>query len=275
MRASVALHLFGIVALLFASGCTAGVATLQPATVRGAGEVEASAGLAVHVPVENTAALLKTAIDGVKNNYATNPNYAPTESDRAAFGKAAVGLFFNPPAAQTEFAGRVGVGKKIDLGIRLSGRALHLQGKWQFLDGSASKGWDGALVLGAFGQVYSTDVTVSDFTVASYATSHIGGDASVLFGKKYGDYGFFWAGPRYQIQRTAAAITVLNGVGLDVSTGSHLFGAVVGGAVGYKYVYFMAELTGGYVACKPEVLGTTYNVGGTLLVPAFGLLGRF
>jgi hypothetical protein len=37
----------------------------------------------------------------------------------------------------------------------------------------------------------------------------------------------------------------------------------------------MAELTGGYVACKPEVLGTTYNVGGTLLVPAFGLLGRF
>ena len=55
----------------------------------------------------------------------------------------------------------------------------------------------------------------------------------------------------------------------------HHAGAFVGGAVGYKYVFFMAELTAMYAFESPEIMGERVNIGGPVVMPSIGIMARF
>jgi hypothetical protein len=261
--------------VVLTTGCASGVATLQPASVLPAGKFEASAGMAVHVPVENTVRIVEDAVNTVKSRYEGDASYKPTADDEKAIIQSGAAMIFNPIAVQNEFAARVGVGANFDVGLRLSGKSYHAQGKYQFLRAEDS-GWDASIVGDLHYLSASTAFSVAGYNFAEFKTHRFGTNVSMLFGKKFNDIGYFWTGPRYQLDHTSFDVEIMNGKGsAGVSANGQLFGAVVGGAVGYKWIYFMTEITGGYVYSRPEIVGTKLNTGGLLLVPAFGLLGRF
>ncbi len=193
-------------------------------------------------------------------------------------------LALDPPSAAGELQGRYGVADSIDVGVRFATSAtVRLDGRWQFLksgapDGSGFAGSAG-VGLGYYAKSFEIPNHDIELLVGVADLKRVELDAPILFGWS-GPIGHFWFGPKFVVNRYWADVTLafLQTPIVDgTATGTNVFyGGQLGGAVGYKYVWFGAELSIMQLSSSGRVDSSAYNsdlsFGGLVLYPAVGII---
>jgi hypothetical protein len=280
------------VASLLSSGCGTTLSTLQPAEPMKPGHIQANVATTVNVPASRIVAAVDVA-DDLARRYASDPGYTPTLEEQRRAVAAATGLGLSSPGPNNDLMLRVGVLKDFDAGIRWSGLAAHIDGKYRFLggapeaEGEAAKtfreemgpekdaGFQGAVSLGLSRSLYSGFVfDALDFLdVGGYSRWNL--EIPVIFGKGLGNLGHVWFGPKYVFSSYSIDASLRNVGAASTTSGSiHHLGAFGGIAVGYKVVFFVAELTIMKMFAEPEIFGQKTDLGGIVVVPAGGLMLR-
>ncbi len=194
-------------------------------------------------------------------------------------------VLLNLPSVAYELQGRYGLADRLDLGLRLAlPGAIRLDGRYQIIRLQDSS-FAGSVGLGL--TYYSFEIPVPypiDQVIEIDDFTRFELDVPVLFGWS-GEIGHFWFGPKLVFASFSTAMSAdLFGAQLElasVSGTSFYYGLQVGGAIGYKYVWFAAELTIAGVSGSADVevpaLGFTRSpsFGGAVIYPAFGLLVQF
>lgn len=267
-----ALLLLASALALSSTGCSTALSTMQPVEPMAPGHVHASGGMTVNVPVSR----IVSAVDATASmgeQFVRDTSYVPSEEDRRKTLAAATGLALASPGVNHDFMLRVGAFKNFDVGLRYSGLAAHIDGKYRFF--GDEKGWQGAASLGISKALYSgfafdalEFVKIDDF-------SRWNVELPILFGRRLDDFGHVWMGPKY-VYSHYTVDAAFQSVGLvDSTSGSiHHLGAFCGAALGYKYVFAFAEMSAAWMFAEPTILGQKVDLGGLVVVPAGGLMLR-
>lgn len=277
---------------LAASGCATTLSTLQPAEPMKPGHVQANAAMNVNVPASRIVDAVDVAED-LASRYARDPGYVPTTEEQRRALAAGVGLGLSSPGPNQDFMLRVGLFRNFDAGLRWSGLAAHVDGKYRFMggdpppkDGEARSftdelgpekdgGLQGSISIGLSKTLYSGFVfdALDYLQIGDYSRYNL--EVPVIFGTALKDYGHVWFGPKYVLSRYSVDASLRNvGVVPETSGTIHHLGAFGGVAVGYKVVFFVAELTVMKMFAEPTVFGQPTDLGGIVVVPAGGLMLR-
>lgn len=262
---------------LFAAGCGPMLSTMTPAQVTPHRSVRASAGAGVTVPVGQLVDALDT-VTTLATRVSNGQSLTAAEQDTLA--SQAVGLVFSPPSFSYEFQARYGFLPRWDAGLRLVGANVRADARFQVLDTQRGAPLDlsvgAGLSLGftglSLGSVVGSVIAIDDYRLFTV-------DVPVLAGWS-GRFGHVWFGPKVVLGlhstgmsvRVASAETRV----LDVSGTTFHYGAQLGGAVGYRWIWLAAELSilgmnGSAAITWP---GGTYapTFGGVVVAPSFGVL---
>lgn len=258
--------------LAFATGCSTTISTLQPAETVGRNKWHVGVAQDVSIPVGRVTSVTSTGATTAAKILADS-SYKPTDQDRREILDAGLGLMLNPPGTTPDVMVRYGFVDGFDAGVRYSGTQVHLDAKAQFL--TTADGWAGSVSIGYSRHLYSSTVfdVLEVLDVISFQRHNL--ELPVQFGHRLGDYGHLWMGAKY-IGSYYRMDSALAGVGLPSTAGlMHYVGLNSGIALGYKYVFAMAELTAMEMIAKPEVFGQPVDIGGLVIMPAVGVMARF
>jgi hypothetical protein len=193
-----------------------------------------------------------------------------------------------PLASRTELSGRYGVADGFDVGLHLGVGSRSVDAGWQLFGPRerALEGWAGTLLVGvgtrsvgAFGDVIER-VLRGDAGVTEY-------QAAFIAGRHWAEVAHLYAGMRYTLSRwrlsVAPNLPILYDGGerveslLDTDTRGviHTPGAVVGGALGYRYLYVGAELNVLVTTGSARVLARERDLSGVGLMPALYVFSQF
>ncbi|MBI5513794.1 MAG: hypothetical protein HY909_08495 [Deltaproteobacteria bacterium] len=272
----------GLWALGGAAGCGPVLSTMTPARVLEPRGFQFNAGGSASVPLGQ----LVTVVDGANSAIrAVETGGSLTDAQVNELATNAVGLVLSPPSVTPEFQLRLGLGYRLEAGLRSTSGAWRLDGRWQFLDRSvapldASVGV--GLSYGAAGFSLANDIVKLD----DYRQFAV--EVPVLFGWS-GQFGHFWFGPKLMFSTASVGLGLnlndMNGDGqrdtrlFDASVRNIHYGLQVGGALGYRWLFATFELTvAGLSARGSLALGagapTALSYGGLVLAPAFGVMLR-
>lgn len=104
-------------------------------------------------------------------------------------------------------------------------------------------------------------------------------EVPLYFSAEFGEVFKLYGASKYLFSRTTMDAKLVGifqeaseRAGYDFSLPSkvdmHFFGGTVGVALGYRWVHFLLEITGGYTLCRPVVFGQERDLGGVTLYPA-------
>ncbi len=289
-------HILVVLALLLGTGCASNLSTLQTARPLARGQLHVSVGAGAFVPLGQIAEVVDIGIDQSDNLLDAADSGEPVQisvEEQQRMLTAGIALAVAPPGGLTEFMIRAGVLDNFDVGLRYSGISLRLDGKYRFFHRGGGeevpelrrRSFDMALGVGVARHFFKSPaldllklVEIDDF-------SRYDVEVPLYLSADYGDIFKLYAAPKYVYSRTSMdqKLIALAEEGSGGSGGqvllpsrvhSHFAGSTVGFAVGYKYVHFYAELTGGYTFCRPLVLGEQRNLGGVTFYPAVGVAYR-
>ncbi|NBD11034.1 MULTISPECIES: hypothetical protein [Corallococcus] len=271
-------------------GCATPLSTMQTAKTLSPGQVQVTGSMGVFIPVGTLATVVDVGIDqGREAKRAVDEGrpYTLTEEDQQRLLTAGLALVVAPPGTNPELMVRVGVLDGLDLGGRYSGNSLRFDGKARLAHGGGDsrRSYDLALGLGVSKHLFS------GAALDVLEVVHLGDfdrwdvEVPLYLSAEYGDVFKLYGAPKYVFSHTRMdpqLVDISQGgtpvTGFDVSlpteVNSHFVGSTVGFAVGYRYVHFYAELTGGYVFCKPNVFGARRDLGGLTFLPSIGLAFR-
>jgi hypothetical protein len=258
-------------------GCGPILSTMTPAQVTPHRSVRAAAGAGVGVPVGQIIEAIDT-VTTLAGRVSRGENLSA--ADQNALTSQAAGLVFSPPTFSYEFQARYGFHPRWDAGLRLVGSNVRADARYQLLSTERGDALDlsvgAGLGLGltglSLGGVFDSVITIDDYRVFTV-------DVPVLAGWS-GRFGHFWFGPKVVAGFHATGMSVRVSSSelrvLDVSGTTFHYGAVVGGAVGYRWVWVAFELS---------VLGMNGNAnitwpggsfaptfGGVVFAPSFAVL---
>lgn len=271
------LALAGLVVL---SGCAPALSTMTPAETTPARHVRGSVGIGVSVPTGTLGTLFGDAEDlahrAVAREMLTDAQKRTLISDTAA-------ILFNPPSVSFEVQGRYGISRRFDVGFRFATGALRLDGR--FLALPPDNGRIGISVGIGLGY-YALEIPVPSpldeiIEIDDFTRYEI--DLPLLAGWTW-RFGHLWFGPKlvYTHYSTAMRATFpfdSSMLSADVGGSSFYYGAQIGGAVGYRYVWLAAELSlmGVTGSATLEGFGEKLDVsfGDFVLYPAVALLVQF
>lgn len=263
---------FGLVALLSLCGCSTALSTHQPAHTLQPGQMHLGAAMNVTIPTSRMLDAISTGYDVSRS--VTREGRTPNEAEQRQLFEAGAGLALQAPGVQNDFQFRYGLVKNFDAGLRYSGTGLHIDGKYQFMH--TASGWDGALSVGLSRQLFSGLVfdLLDAVDVKDFSRTNL--EVPLLFGRKFGEVGFFWAGPKYIGSHYSLDAKLQQAGVVNQSSGLfHYVGAVGGISVGYKYVWAYAELTMMQAFAEADILGSSVNIGGFIVAPSAGVMARF
>jgi hypothetical protein len=253
-------------------GCTTTLSTMQPAAALKKGDYHAAVGTGGNLapgPIVDAFKTAKSIADDVNNGV------QPDAQDEQDFLTAALAIALNPPGVENEFAFRYGLGGGFDLGLRYTINSIQLEGKYQFLD-EGPGGWAGSIGLGFGHHIFAGPVfDVLEFLqIDEFSRNDI--SVPLMFGRQPNDYVQYWLGPKYIASRYKidAIFEATNAVENEAGAMQY-FGGTAGFALGYRYVWFMAELTVMNLIFNANVLGEDRDLGGVVIYPAGGLMVRF
>ena len=263
------------VSLLAAAGCSAGLATMQPAQTLPKGGWHAGAGVNVQIPVTRTLEVLDAAQD-IDDSYVKNPDYTPTEEEQHRYQDAMLGLALSAPGATVDLMLRHGFARRFDAGVRFTTTAVHADGKYQFLGEGDGSGWDGAISLGYAHHLFDSLVfdVLEHLGIDDFAREDL--QIPLIFGRRMGQWGFLWGGPKYVLTYYAVDARIANAAEVESTEGFvHYVGGFAGVALGWRWVHAIAELTVMDLIAKPTIAGREVDVGGIIVVPSLGLMARW
>jgi hypothetical protein len=276
-------------ALALAPGCATTLSTMQTARTLAPGQVQVSGGMGVFLPVGNLIRVVDTGKDQgreARDAVEEGRPYTLSEEAQQKLLTAGVSLMVAPPGANPELMVRVGVVDRVDVGLRYSGISLRADAKVQlFHGGDDARSYDVALGLGAARHFFSSPVLDVLEVVEMGDFSRYDVEVPLYVSVDFGDIFKLYGAPKYVYSHTRLDARLVDysqqgkpvsgfDASLPATVGSHFVGSTVGMALGYRYVYLFAELTGGYVSCKPNLFGAERQLGGVTFYPAFGLAVR-
>jgi hypothetical protein len=200
---------------------------------------------------------------------------------------AGMALGTSPPGAVNEFMGRIGVVENLEVGLRYSGISLRLDGKYRLYHRDTpspetplfDRSTDIALGVGVSRHIFKSPafdvlelVEVADF-------SRYDLEVPLYLSLEWGPILKLYGAPKYVFSHTKfdeklVGYTSQTEYTLPARVNSHFVGTTVGAAVGYKWAFLFAELTGGYTFCTPRIFGVERDLGGVTLYPLLGLAIR-
>jgi hypothetical protein len=264
---------------LAATGCAPSLATMQPARVGPQGSVQVTAAMEVAIPtgtISRTLDVATTISDRALNGDPIS------EADRQQLFTAAVNVLASPPSLSPLFAVAYAVRDRIEVGLRYAGQGWRLGARYQPLrheDGPFD------LVVGAGVARSAYKIPLAEFIsvleVDDFTRWTI--DVPVTVGASRSWFRT-WIGPKLVYSRfdTAVRLVIPNEVPEVVSFDGHstFIGGVGGVALGYRNLFFGIELTVGRLSGSTATALSTAgvlrsaDVGGTVVYPAFGLMGE-
>ena len=233
-----------LAALAFIAGCGPILSTMTPAQVTPHRSFRATAGAGTTIPVGQIVDAIDTATT-LATRVANHETL--TAQEQNTLTEQAVGLVISPPTFSYELQVRYGFLRRWDAGLRLVGPNVRLDARYQFLSTENGAPLDmsvgAGLALGftslSLGSVLDSVIKVDDYRVFTF-------DVPLLAGWS-GRFGHFWFGPKLVVTSTGTGMSV--GVSstetrvLDVSGTPVHYGGLVGGAVGYRWVWLAFELS--------------------------------
>ncbi|MFO0608356.1 MAG: hypothetical protein U0324_34640 [Polyangiales bacterium] len=259
------------------AGCGPMLSTMTPAQVTPHRSVRAAAGMGIGLPVGQIIDAIDTATTLAER---VSNNQPLTADEQNTLTAQAVGLVISPPTYNYELQARYGFYPRWDAGLRLVGSNVRLDGRFLVLDAAHGAPLDLSVGLGlglglsgiSLGSVLGSVISVDDYRVFAV-------DVPVLAGWS-GRFGHFWFGAKVvaAFQHTGMSVRVSSSElrVLDVSGSTVHYGGVVGGAVGYRWVWVAAELSvlgmsGGADITWP---GGRFapSFGGVVFAPSFAVL---
>ncbi|RKG80127.1 hypothetical protein [Corallococcus terminator] len=288
MRSLPVLLLLGLASVTV--GCATPLSTMQTAKTLSPGQVQVTGSMGVFVPVGTLVDVVDVGIDQgreARDAIEEGRPYNLSEEDQQRLLTAGIALVVAPPGVNPELMVRVGIVDGLDLGGRFSGNSLRFDGKVRLAHGGEAKNrsYDLALGLGVSKHLFSGAVLDVLEVVQLGDFNRFDVEVPLYLSAEYGDVFKLYGAPKYVYSHTrmdpqlvdfsqqGAPVTGFD-VSLPTSVSSHFVGSTVGFALGYRYVHIYAELTGGYVICKPDLFGAKRNLGGVTFQPSIGLAFR-
>lgn len=262
-------------ALVFVAGllplvaCTTTLSTMQPAAALPKGKFHTAVGMGGSVAPGPIVDIIQSAVA-----IAQNPD--PSEEEKQDFLTAGLALALTPPGVQSEYAVRYGLGEGFDLGVRYTVNSLQAEGKYQFLRSEDTGGFDASIGLGVGHHIFTGVVfdVLEALEINDFSRNDVSG--TLMFGRHPNDAVHYWFGPKYITSRYKVD-SVFETVGaVNSSEGSmHYIGGSAGVALGWRYVWFVGELTVMDLIFNANVLGADRDLGGVVIYPAGGIMARF
>lgn len=260
--------------LLLSLGCAMNLSEMRSARVLRGGEVHVGQINSVVVPtasVRNAIDPAKTLIEELDEDELT-----PEERQVVLGGLSAVAL--TGPGYGSFIDAAVGLGRGWEAGGRFGNGNYSLQVRRKIPGLKAP--WHSSASLrvgyGSGGAWFSVldwankAVKVSD--LRRFDTS-----LSVSVGREFGEWGRLWWGPKAQVSPYLFELDgTAVGLGEESTRGTMVYaGGYVGGAVGYRWVHFAAELTVLHARGSVEAFDTEHDLSGLILAPHWGFQGTF
>jgi hypothetical protein len=280
--------LLGLVGL--AVGCATPLSTMQTAKTLSPGQVQVTGSMGVFIPVGTLASVVDVGIDqgkAAKRAIEEDRPYALSEEDQQRLLTAGLALVVAPPGVNPELMVRVGLVDGFEVGGRYNGNALRFDGKVRLAHGGTGprRSYDLALGLGVSKYLFSGAVMDVLEVVQLGDFSRVDLEVPLYLSAEYGDVFKLYGAPKYVLSHTKLDARLVDfsqqgkpvtgfDASLPATVNSHFVGTTVGVALGYRYVHFYAELTGGYVFCDPRIFGQRRDIGGLTFLPSIGLAFR-
>lgn len=278
--------------LLFAAlagvGCATSLSATHTASTVPKGQVEASIHTGILVPAGVLATALsegKEAVKSMAGQAGRDGTIEIPESAARSAMVAAAAIIAGPPAPVQEITVRYGVHDRVDVGLRYSGPAFRGESHVQLYRGPE---WRVAAGVGVARHTFGGGLLdlLEKFDLANFKRTDV--DLAVLAGID-GDLGAFYLGPKLVWSKYSSEGLLIDGDRVVVTGpsgeplaqapfqlgSSLLYGAVVGGRLGWKYVWVSAELGIYGSRYRPNILGTEVDLGGLVVYPTIGLAGRY
>ena len=268
------------VALALGSACSPTLSSLEPARTIPAGHVQVTSGLYVSLPSGD----VRDALEGARGMGHGGGALSP--QDATTLVRAGTAVVVQPPSVGGSVSAAVGLSQRFALSLRASGNAARAAVRWQFL--RVAPGFYGSLGVGVSTYFYGFPVQqfVSDLTLDDFSRVEL--DVPLSFGVS-GKVGHLWFGPKLVFSRYDAHLTACLSPGdsgcareatLGVGGTAFYVAGQLGAAIGWKRVWFAAELTVAYVSAGADVelsMGghsSSHHISsdGVVLQPAVGLL---
>ncbi|HET9953301.1 MAG TPA: hypothetical protein VFQ61_02290 [Polyangiaceae bacterium] len=261
--------------------CAPALSSFTPAHVAAPGHVQAEVGTDVSVPRNTLADLydITRALDRAAQNRTL------TQTEQRQLLRGATSQLLNPLSANSHLGLGVGVYRNLEAQGRLFTGGWRLGARLQFLS-QPEHGLDASVGLGVGRYSYSFGIpNIADvLEIEDYGRWMV--DVPVLVGKR-GDWYRWWGGPKALLgtYRAGASLNLPaenKSYGFDLRGTSGYVGAQLGGALGYKHLFFAAELSVMYFTTRARF--TTNGVAlepyearidGLIWYPGVGLLGEF
>lgn len=275
-----------LAALLLGPGCATSLATRQTARTLEPGHFSVDAAAGAGLPLGTIAQVVgvggaqtRKLLDAVQSR----TPYAVTDQDKQELISAAVALVVNPPSVGWEGGVRAGVLPDLDLGLRYSVNALRGDVKYRFFqDAQPGSRLDVAAGLAVSRYLFSNPaVEVLEFVqMGDFSRWDV--EVPVYASREWGEWLRIYGAVKYIYSRTeldenlvatADQATYLTGIDFRLNDvlHTHFVGGTAGLKIGYRYVYFVAELTAGYALGSVRVLGAERSLAGPVLFPALGV----
>lgn len=279
------------------AGCATTLSNHQTAKPVAPGHVQIGGGAGLYVPLGSVGSAIGAGITQARkaaDAAANHQQYTVSQADQQDLLTAGIALAVLPPSTAFEVSIRTGLFENMDVGLRYSVNAVRLDTKFRFFhmdDGpdvppDSQRSFDVALGLGGSRYLFNNPVIDALEYVQLGDFSRWDLEVPLTVSYEIGEIARFYGGLRYLYSRTSMDEKLVNTseqasniTGLDLTLPEvvhmHFIGATAGVMVGYKYVFLILELTGGYTICNPIIFGEHRNLGGVTLYPSAGLALRF
>jgi len=262
------------------TGCAPSLATLQPAHVAPRGHLQVAAGLEVAVPTGT----LVNAVDAGRDLARAGQSQSLSAEQQGRLFDAGVTFAASPVAVVPHFAVAFGIAERTEVGLRYTGDAWRLGGRYQLLaherdplDMVVGLGLARAATAVPVGDVLPV-LSVDDFTRWT-------GDLSLLVGTSRSWFRV-WAGPKLVYTRFDTRLRAdlyMNERELATFEGhGFYYGGQGGVALGYSKLFLGVELTlmelSGTASTSATTLANgarTTDISGFVVYPAVALMGEF
>jgi len=257
---------------LSALGCAVNVSEARSARVLRGGEIQVSEINNVVVPtraVSHFVSNVEASVDAANEG-------AVTDEERDKLVGAATAIALTGPGFGVHADIGVGLGYRYDAQARIGNGiyALSLRRGFDLGSWHAAVGTRAAYNSGHAFIEYLDDVV--DYIKVT-DTVRFDGQLFGQIGTEWGEWGKLWFGAKGMVSPLKVRVDArrLNG-GVDtVRTTLWHGGGFIGGAVGFRWIHFVVELTVLGASGEATVFGRNYDLSGLVVAPSWGLMGTF
>lgn len=260
-------------------GCAIPMSTLHTgmSTPKGAVEADLAVGVSVDSAfVSGTAKAGGLIAEKVDTAWQNAEPVRVNDQDLALLSRAAMAWVLVPPVPVTEARARVGLGRGLELGLMGSTGGWGGHAKLQLLGLRPDQPFDLAVALQVQRLSYDLPIPAPVGLVLDLGElSRTDLVVPVIASAELGELGFLYGGASARLALLDASLIefVTDEVGLPVHVSGPLWGVggVIGGGVGFRYVYLVGELNIAGWRTDPALFGKPTPLAGLSVTPVLSL----